>query len=267
MDLELQGKTSIVTGGSRGIGKAIARELALSGCDVVICARNAEDLDLTARELSQETGQRVSAITADTTSTPDVERMVQEAAQTLGRIDILVNNAAAPGGIARGPLASISDEDMLEDLNTKVVGYLRCARAVAPHMTSQGWGRIINIGGMSARNSSGANASAGVRNAGLVNLTKYLSQQLGPSGVTVNLVHPGATRTERSGPMYQEQARQQGITVEEVEARVAANNATKRIVDASELAYVVAFLASPRSIAISGEVIAASGGAGNAVFH
>ena len=267
MDLELQGKTSIVTGGSRGIGKAIARELALSGCDVVICARNAEDLDLTARELSQETGQRVSAITADTTSTPDVERMVKEAAQTLGRIDILVNNAAAPGGIARGPLASISDEDMLEDLNTKVVGYLRCARAVAPHMTSQGWGRIINIGGMSARNSSGANASAGVRNAGLVNLTKYLSQQLGPSGVNVNLVHPGTTRTERSGPMYQEQARQQGITVEEVEARVAANNATKRIVDASELAYVVAFLASPRSIAISGEVIAASGGAGNAVFH
>ena len=78
---------------------------------------------------------------------------------------------------------------------------------------------------------------------------------------------PGATRTERSGPMYEEQARQQGISVEEVEARVAANNATNRIVDASELAYVVAFLASPRSIAISGEVIAAGGGSGQAVYH
>ena len=267
MDLELEGKTAIVTGASRGIGKAVARELALCGCDVVICARNAEDLELTARELSQETGRKVAGITADTTSTPEVGAMVTQAAQALGRIDILVNNAAAPGGIARGPLESISDQDVLDDLNTKVVGYLRCARAVGPHMTGQGWGRIINIGGLSARNSSGANLSAGIRNSGLVNLTKYLAQQLGPSGITVNLVHPGATRTERSGPAYEERARQEGITVAEVEARVAANNATRRIVDASELAYVVAFLASPRSVAISGEVIAAGGGSGQAVFH
>ena len=264
MDLELEGKTAIVTGASRGIGKAVARELALSGCNVVIYARTPEDLELAARELSQETGRKVVGITADTTSRPDVDRMVEEAAQVLGRIDILVNNAAAPGGIAWGPLATISDDDVLEDLNTKVVGYLRCARAVSPFMTSQGWGRIINIGGLSARN---ANVSAGVRNAGLVNLTKYLSQQLGPSGVTVNLVHPGATRTERSGAAYEDRARHQGISVAEVEAQIASNNSTNRIVDASELAYVVAFLGSPRSIAISGEVIAAGGGSGQAVFH
>ena len=136
-------------------------------------------------------------------------------------------------------------------------------------MVRQNWGRIINIGGTSARRASG-NLRAGVRNAGLVNFTKYLAEDLGPSGVTVNIVHPGTTRTERSGPMYQEQAQQLGITVEEVEeveARVASGNSTKRIVDARELAYVVAFLASPRSIAISGEVISASGGAGQAVFH
>ena len=83
MDLELEGKTAIVTGGSRGIGKAIAKELALSGCDVVICARNAEDLDLTARELSRETGRKVVGITADTTSTGDVDRMVKQAAEEL----------------------------------------------------------------------------------------------------------------------------------------------------------------------------------------
>ena len=115
MDLELEGKTAVVTGASRGIGKAVARELALSGCDVVICARRPEDLELAARELSQETGRKVVGITADTTSTPstpDVERMIKEAADALGRIDILVNNAAAPGGIARGPLARISDDDV-----------------------------------------------------------------------------------------------------------------------------------------------------------
>jgi NAD(P)-dependent dehydrogenase (short-subunit alcohol dehydrogenase family) len=267
MDLELEGKTALVSGGSRGIGKAVARELAAAGCRVVICARSAESLELAARELSEETGRPVTGIRADTTSAEEVERMVAEAAQALGgRIDILVNNAAAPGGLARGPLAGIRDEDVLEDLNTKVVGYLRCARAVAPYMQRQGWGRIVNIGGLSARRSAG-NLSAGVRNAGLVNLTKYLADELGPHGVNVNLVHPGTTRTERSGPMHQAQAKKEGISVAELERRIAAGNSTKRIVDAREVAYVVAFLASPRSIAVSGEVIAAGGGAGQAVFH
>ena len=267
MDLELAGKTAIVTGGSKGIGKAIARELALCGCDVVVCARSVEALELAARELSEESGRNVVAVRADITSTADVERMVKESAEALGgRIDILVNNAAAPGGLAKGALADIKDEDVLNDLDTKVMGYVRCARAVAPYMTSQGWGRIINIGGMSARRAAG-NLSAGVRNAGLMNLTKYLAEELGPAGITVNIIHPGTTRTERSGPMYEEQARQQGTTVEEVERRVASNNSTKRIVDASELAYVVAFFASPRSIAVSGEVLSASGGGGQAVFH
>lgn len=267
MDLELERKTALVTGGSRGIGKAIARELARSGCDVVICARSPEALELTARELAEESGRSVTGIPTDITSTEAVERMVQEAARVLGgHIDILVNNAAAPGGVARGPLASIKDEDVLDDLNTKVMGYLRCARAVAPYMTPQGWGRIINIGGTSARR-SGGNLSAGVRNAGLVNMTKYLADDLGPHGVNVNIVHPGTTRTERSGPMHQAQAQREGISVAALEERIASSNSTKRIVDASELAYVVAFLASPRSVAISGSVISANGGAGEAVFH
>ncbi|MFQ6029856.1 MAG: SDR family NAD(P)-dependent oxidoreductase, partial [Dehalococcoidia bacterium] len=116
MELELEGKTALVTGGSRGIGKAIARELATCGCDVVICARSPEALDLTARELSEETGRSVTGIPTDLTSTEAVEQMVQEAVQVLGgHIDILVNNAAAPGGIARGPLSTIRDEDVLDD--------------------------------------------------------------------------------------------------------------------------------------------------------
>ena len=152
------------------------------------------------------------------------------------------------------------------DLDTKVMGYLRCARAVAPYMQQQGWGRIVNVGGLSARRAEG-NLSAGVRNSGLSNLTKYLAEELGGHGVCVNLVHPGTTRTERSGPMYAEQAAREGVTVAEIERRAAAGNSTRRIVDAEELAWVVAFLASPRSIAISGETIAAGGGAGANVYH
>jgi NAD(P)-dependent dehydrogenase (short-subunit alcohol dehydrogenase family) len=226
-----------------------------------------EALELTARELSEETGSKVISITTDLTSTEAVDEMVRQAAEVLGgHIDILVNNAAAPGGVARGPLAGIKDEDVFNDLNTKVMGYLRCARAVAPYMIPQGWGRIINIGGTSAPTSNG-NLSAGIRNAGLVNMTKYLADDLGPSGINVNIVHPGSTRTERSGPMYEAQAQREGVSVVEVEARVANNNSIKRIVDARELAWVIAFLALPRSIAISGDVISASGGVGSAVFH
>ncbi|HZA24198.1 MAG TPA: SDR family NAD(P)-dependent oxidoreductase, partial [Dehalococcoidia bacterium] len=113
MYLELEGKKALVTGGSRGIGKAIARELITSGCDVAIFARNLETLELTARELSQETGRQVVGIPTDVISTEAVEQSVKEAAQALdGQVHILVNNAAAPGGLARGSLESIKDEDV-----------------------------------------------------------------------------------------------------------------------------------------------------------
>ena len=267
MDLQLDGKTAIVTGGSRGIGKAVARVLAADGCRVVITGRYADTLSAAAEEVAGDTGGSVTPIVCDMTSTEQVNAMVSAAADALGgRIDVLVNNAAAPGGLARGRLSEIRDEDVLLDLDTKVMGYLRCARAVAPYMQQQGWGRIVNVGGLSARRGAG-NVSAGVRNSGLSNLTKYLAEELGGDGVCVNLVHPGTTRTERSGPMYAEQAEREGVSVAEIEGRVAAGNSTRRIVDAEELAWVVAFFASPRSIAISGETIAAGGGAGTNVYH
>jgi NAD(P)-dependent dehydrogenase (short-subunit alcohol dehydrogenase family) len=120
------------------------------------------------------------------------------------------------------------------------------------------------IGGLSGRESA---AISGMRNAAIVHLTKALSDQLGPSGIRVNLVHPGTTRTERSAPMYAEQARREGVTVEEIERRIAQNIAIRRIVEAREIGYVVTFLASPKSTAITGEVIAAGGGSMRAVFQ
>ena len=263
MDLDLGGKTAIVTGGSRGIGKATAIELAREGVDVAICARSRDALDETADEIGRETGRRVVPIAADVTDGASVESMVEVAASAFGRIDILVNNAAMPGGLVMGPLAEADADDLMADLNTKVLGYLRCAKAVAPHMQRQGWGRIVNIGGLAAR--SGGTIS-GLRNAAVVHLTKTLSGELGPHGITVNVIHPGTTRTERSGPMYEGQAGRQGISVEEVERRVAEGIAIRRIVDAREIAYLVVFLSSPKASAITGEAIAAGGGAGPAVF-
>ena len=266
MDLELEGKKAIVTGGSRGIGKAIARELALEGVDVAIVARGAEALEATARELSNETGRRFFPITADTADDGAVRSMVVQAAESLGQVDILVNNAARPGGQGPAPkLAEITDEHFEEEMGVKVMGYLRCAREVAPHMLRQGWGRIVNVSGLAARRSGSAIGS--IRNVAVVAMTKNLADELGPGGVNVTVVHPGATRTEATQAVVAERARSQGISPDEVEQRMAEAVSVRRIIDAREIAYVVAFLASPKSVAINGDVIAAGGGPSGAIYY
>ncbi len=264
MDLELTGKAAIVTGGSMGIGKAVAKELGMEGVDVVICARRMEPLEEAAAELAEATGRRILPVQTDTTSTESIENLVRSTVDALGKVDILVNNAAVVGGMVQGHLNEASEKDLLEDLNTKTMGYFRCSKAVAPHMQRQRWGRIINIGGLSGRFSG---VISGMRNAAVVHMTKTLSDQLGSYGITVNTVHPGATLTERSAPDHEEMASQQGISVEEVERQIEESIAIRRIVDASEIGYVTAFLASPKAESITGEVIAASGGSGSAIFQ
>src|SRR5579862_9603321 len=138
MDLQLAGKTAIVTGGSRGIGKAIARELAAEGVDVAIVARSIETLKQTADELAEGSGRRIIPIVADTSDDASVKAMVGQAASELRHVDILVNCAAQPGGQGAVPkLADVTDDLFWSDINVKVMGYLRCAREVAPHMKQQ----------------------------------------------------------------------------------------------------------------------------------
>lgn len=266
MDLDLNGKTAIVTGGSRGIGKAIARELALEGVDVAIVARDQAALDATARELQDETDRQVLAISSDTTSDDAVRAMVQQVVTAFGRVDILVNCAARPGGQGPVPkLAEVTGELLWDDVNTKVMGYIRCAREVAPHMIRQGWGRIINVSGLAARNAGTMIGS--IRNVSVVAMTKNMADELGPHGINVTVVHPGTTRTEKTPGVVAARAQAQGVSTDEVEQRMAQGNTVRRVIDAREIAYVVAFLASPKSIAINGDVIAAGGGAPGAIYY
>lgn len=264
MDLQLEGKRAIITGGSVGIGKEIARQLALEGVDVAIGARRVDVLEAAAKDIESETGRNVIAIPTDTTSRESVDNMVQTAVTNLGGVDILVNNAAYPGGLVQGTLDDADEDALMADINTKVIGYFRCAKAVAPHMKQNGWGRIVNIGGLSGRRSG---TISGMRNAAIVHFTKTLSDLLGPDGINVNLVHPGQTRTERTGPMNAERAQQEGISVEELEKNIGSRVAIGRIVEAEEVANVVVFLASQRAAAVTGEVISAGGGAGGAVYQ
>lgn len=263
MDLELNDKVAVVTGGSLGIGKAIARELAMEGARVVICARRPDLLQDAVSELEQETGAKVLAVPTDTTQPNQVSNLFETTLSNFGRIDILVNNAAVVGGLLQGPLEEATEELLTEDLDTKVVGYFRTAQAAAPHMKRQGWGRIINIGGMSGRYSG---VISGVRNAAVAHLTKTLSGQLGSYGITVNTIHPGTVRTERTDEMYEEEAAAQDIAKEEVAQRAAEVQSIGRIVESAEIANLVCFLASPKAAAITGEVIAVDGGRGSAVF-
>jgi NAD(P)-dependent dehydrogenase (short-subunit alcohol dehydrogenase family) len=272
MELGLQGKHAIVTGGSRGIGKAIARELAREGVDVAIVARNQEALEATARELAAETDRRILPLAADVSSKDQVDGMVAEAVRQLGGLHILVNSGSAPGGSASatGPIDKVVDDDLIDDFNIKYVGALRCCRAVIPFMKAAGWGRIINISGANARNAG--NLSGGARNASLVHLTKTLAVQFGRDGITVNCIHPGTTRTERTPSLLAARAAQLGVTPEEAERQDFApdsprGNAICRMVDAAEIAYLTVFLASDRAWSVSGELIAATGGAGRSVYY
>jgi NAD(P)-dependent dehydrogenase (short-subunit alcohol dehydrogenase family) len=267
VDLELAGKTALVTGGSRGIGKAIARELAREGADVVIAARTQDVLEAAAQELSEETGRQVHGIQVETGDDDSVKRMVQAAADRLGgRIDILVTCAAQPGGQGAPPkLADITNDLFWADMNVKVMGYLRCAREVAPYMIQQGWGRIVLVSGLAARNTGTAIGS--MRNVAVAALGKNLADELGPKGINVTTVHPGLTRTEKSPGVIEARARAQGIAPEEVERRMAEGNISRRFIDARDIAHVVTFLASPKSVAINGDVIAAGGGAPGAIYY
>jgi len=270
MDLGLEGKHAIVTGGSKGIGKAIARELAREGADVAIVARSRDQLESAARELAAETKRRVIPLVADVTSKEQVDRMVAEAAERLGGLHILVNSGSPPGGTATGPIETVVDEDLLQDFNVKYVGALRCVRAAIPFLKQQGWGRIINISGTNARNAG--NLSGGARNGALVHFTKTLAVHLGRHGITVNCVHPGQTRTERTPRLLAARAAELGVTPEEAERRdyvpdSPRGNAIGRMVDASEIAYVTAFLASEESWSICGNLIVATGGAGRSVYY
>jgi NAD(P)-dependent dehydrogenase (short-subunit alcohol dehydrogenase family) len=267
MDLELKGKRALVTGGSRGIGKAIARVLSQEGCDVALIARNVQTLAAAASEIAAESGRNVVGISGDTTSDEATRAAVANAVKQLGgSIDILVNAAAEPAGFAGPPkLAEISSNFFHAEMDTKVMGYIRTAREVVEGMRAKGWGRIVNVSGLAARQTG--NAVGSMRNVAVAALTKNMGDELGHFGINVSVVHPGLTRTERTEPLIASRAAAQGITPKAVEEQMASGNSINHLVDASEVAHVVAFLCSPKSIAINGDVIAVGGGSPRSIHY
>ena len=257
MDLQLTGKVALVTGGSEGIGKGIARALAREGCDVAICARRPDVLEAAAAEIRGAFGRKVLAVPTDLTKREDAERFVQNAAGYFGRVDILVNNAgSAPGGI----IEVLDETAWLEGLQLKFMGYVRCLKAALPIMKNQGGGRVVNLIGNDGVKESYWEIVPGACNAAGQNLTKALAGQYGKFNISFVAVNPGPVRTERWAGLVKAMSRDMKLSYEEADQLAPRSIPLGRIAEVDEVANLVAYLASPLAHFVNGSMIEIDGG-------
>ncbi|HET8579083.1 MAG TPA: SDR family oxidoreductase [Methylomirabilota bacterium] len=263
MDLGLKGKTALVTGGSKGIGRAVARALAAEGARPMICARNADALKQAASDIERETGAEVLTCSADLSELEAVRCVAGEAISRLGRLDILVNNA---GAIKGGDFLTTPDEEWLRGWSLKLLGYIRMAREVLPHMQKQGGGRIVNVVGAAARNPATTYMMGGAANAALINFTKALADLGAKSNVLVTAVSPGPVKTERWDSLLRQQAAAAGMEPEAFARERAKEFPLGRIATSEEVADLVCFLASERASFLTGIAITVDGGITRGVY-
>src|SRR5271168_1584961 len=257
MDLQLKNKTALVTGGSEGIGKGIALLLAREGVDVAICARRKDVLEATAAEIAKETGRKIVAIPADLTKDADARNFIEKGHATLGRVDIMINNAgSSPGGVIEHP----SEEDWAQSLQLKFMGYVRCLRYVLPIMVKQGGGRVVNLIGNDGVKPSYWEIAPGAANAAGQNLTMSLAGQYGKHGISFCAVNPGPVRTERWDGLVKAMSRDMKIGYDEANQLAPSSIPMGRIAEVEEVAALVTMLASPLVHMVNGTQIEIDGG-------
>jgi len=259
VDLGLNGKVALVTAASKGLGRAIATELAREGARVVISSRDGEALARTAAEIREETGaEEVDYRAADLTSAGDIRTLVSYAADRFGGVDVLVNNT---GGPPAGTFEDLDDDAWQTAFEQILLSLIRCVREVLPHMREgEPWGRIVNVASSSVKQPIENLTLSNTFRAGLAGLAKSLSLELAPEGILVNTLGPGRISTARSQSMDASQAEAQGVPVEEVRGSFEARIPLGRYGTPEEFARVAAFLASPANSYVTGQAILVDGG-------
>jgi NAD(P)-dependent dehydrogenase (short-subunit alcohol dehydrogenase family) len=256
MQKRLSGKIAIVTGASRGIGRAIAVRLAGEGAHVVLCARDGNLMEHAVKEMEREGGS-ATALAVDLREMDAAKRAVDFTLQTYRQVDIVVNNA---GATKRGDFLELTDEDWADGYALKFFGAMRLTRAAWPHLKAQG-GSVLNISGVGGRMPGPLFTIGGSVNAALLSFTKAMADVGIRDGVQVNAVNPGSIRTERYRRMLEATAKQQGTDVDTAERKMIESARTTRIGEPEDIAGLVAFVVSPEGRFLQGALIDMDGGA------
>jgi 3-oxoacyl-[acyl-carrier protein] reductase len=257
MDLQLSGKTALVTAASKGLGRATAMQLAAEGARVMISSRGEEQLAATAAAIRDATGAEVASVAADVSKSDDLDRLLAEAERRLGGIDVLVNNA---GGPRPGGFDALDDAAWQEAFELNLLSSIRLFRGVLPHMRAQRSGRIVTIASSSTKQPIDNLMLSNTYRVALVGLAKSLSIEVAPDGVLINTVGPGRIATDRVASLDATRAEQSGTTVEQVRAQTKKGIPLGRYGTAEEFAKVVTFLVSGANTYLTGQSLLVDGG-------
>jgi 3-oxoacyl-[acyl-carrier protein] reductase len=252
MDLGISGKVVMVAAASKGIGLAVAKELAQEGCRVSICARHEEALGAACEAIGSARGHL-----CDVSKAEDLKRWYEATRSELGTPEIVVTNT---GGPPAGPLADLSDAQWQAGFESTVMNVVRLVRLAAPAMRERGWGRFVHLTSLVAKEPSPMLPISSALRAGLMALTRLQSAELAPFGITVNSVLPGHTLTDRQLHLAQLRSEKLGITVDEALAKQADETPVKRLGVPEEIAAAVAFLCSSRASFLTGTSVLVDGG-------
>ena len=257
MDLGLRGKIALVAAASRGLGRAVAEELAAEGASVVMCARGETALHEAAAAIRASSGMDVEAVVADVARPEDVERLVKTAYDRFGRVDILVTNA---GGPPSGKFESLGPEKWNDAVQLTLLSTVNLCRAVLPGMRERRWGRIINVTSITVKQPvEGLMLSNSLR-AGVTGFARTLANEVARDGITVNNILPGYTRTQRVEELARATAEREKISVAEAMMKWESEIPMRRLGEPKEFAALAAFLASERASYITGTSIQVDGG-------
>jgi 3-oxoacyl-[acyl-carrier protein] reductase len=257
MDLGLRGKVALVAAASKGLGRAVAEELAAEGASIVICARNADSIELAAASIREASGGDVLAIAGDVSKPTDVEHITRAAVDRFGRVDILVTNA---GGPPSGRFESLTPAMWQQAVDLTLMSVINLTSAVLPGMKERRWGRVINITSIAVKQPvEGLMLSNSLRSA-VTGFARTLANEVATFGITVNNILPGYTRTERVEQLSDATAQREGITREAATAKWEAEIPMRRLGEPREFGALAAFLASERASYITATSIPVDGG-------